>query len=159
MTFHYGLVLRFPDTRRQHARVIMMCHLYQEGIYFSLVFIRRLYRALEVVRHQYLRNTAVVFQRMPEALCKALLGLAGAGFDISVFAVAQRCKEDFCILHLPGRTVYIRDLFPGIVNVEFVPGLVLYVHAHIHGLRTFAVEFAELGITVAVRIGKAILVP
>ena len=83
--FNQRFVLWVAHPCRQHYGIVVMRHLHQQGINFRLIFVSLGHGALEVVRHMDLRHASIVFQCVSQTLRKALLRLARAGFDISVF--------------------------------------------------------------------------
>ena len=159
VAFDQRFVFRVAHPCRKYSRIVVMGHLYHQGVNFRLIFVSLSHGAFEVVRHKYLRYTAIVFQRMAQALGKALLSLARTGFYICILTIAEGCEQDFRIFDFARGSVYIWYLLTGVIDIELVSGLVLHMHGYIHCPSSFTIELAELRIAVSVRIGKPVLIP
>ena len=157
--FDLGFITRFAHAGGENGDAVVARHLLVSRIDVGFVTAGGSNAGLEVVRDDKLGDAAEVGERTNMGAYPVRDGLGEGGMRESVTASPEHGHKDLGRMRLAAYRVDEGNAHSGIVDEEFLAGLVVLPHARVQRLPKIVVALAELAVCKPVRGGDAVLFP
>lgn len=156
---HLGLVSRLARPGGQHGDIVMLGHGGHGAVEPRLVAVGRHDHRARVVRHHHARHAAQEGEQVHLCADPVLQRLGRPGLGIGVARCAHRRDKQTGLAHLAGQRIDDLDPVAGEVDEHLVAAEMGLAHGRADPALPGLVVLAEPGVAVALRVGRAVLLP
>jgi hypothetical protein len=158
-SLHLGLVARASNARRQHDKAVVIGEILIRPVDAWLVARRLGDASFEIVGHRSLRHTAEEVERVDVRSNPVGQRLAPARLGVGIARRAEGRDEQVRVVHLARHRIDDRHRVTGPVDKQLVARHMRLPHRRCEAPSPFAVKLAEAGISVALDMLSAMLLP